>query len=182
MKDWRPDLDAHVAKWSGKLKSEGRAWWPKYVYHFTDIRNATSVLNTNVLYSRTRAESLGLMKNDNANPEIIAGTKEEYLDLVRLYFRPRTPTQYVNEGIQPPHTRGNGHCPVPVFFLFDLVEIISRDDARFSRGTLASYIGHSERRDYFVNDIPWVDVYSDSPMPMSRTEPVNDNGTLYGIN
>lgn len=36
-----------------------------------------------------------------------------------LYFRPRTPTQFHNEGIRPPLQRGQSgaHCPVPIFFV-----------------------------------------------------------------
>lgn len=137
------------------------------MYHYTDVNNAVSVLNTGVLYSRAESEARGLMLNDNAHPEIIERTHAEHLDFVRLYFRPRTPTQYMNEGIKPPDQRGNGHCPVPVFFVFDLVDVIGRDDARFSRGTLASHLhGHSSDRDYFVRTIPWRDVYGDG-VPMT---------------
>ena len=51
---------------------------------------------------------------------------------------------------------------MPVFFVFDLVEVVGRDDARFSSGTLASYRhGHSNKRDYFLSTIPWRDVYGD---------------------
>ena len=162
MKDWLDDLRDHVTHWVKRLKKEGRPWWPRFVYHYTDVNNAISVLNNGVLYSRAEAQARGLMVNENANPEIIAGTDPEHLDFVRLYFRPRTPAQYVNEGIKPPGERGNGHCPVPVFFVFDLVEVVGRDDASFSSGTLASHRHvHSDQRDYFVNTIPWRYVYGD---------------------
>lgn len=160
MKGWLEDLKRHVALWQDRLKKEGRGWWPRFVYHYTDVTNAISVLNTGFLYSREEAQTRDLMINENANPEIIATTDQAHLDLVRFYFRPRTPTQYVNEGIKPLDERAKGHCPVPVFFVFDLVEVVGRDDARFSSGTLASYRhGHSDRRSYFLNTIPWRDVY-----------------------
>ena len=162
MKDWLDDLRGHVAHWQHQLKKVGRAWWPRFVYHYTDVNNAINILNTGILYSRAKAQAHGLMVNENAHPEIIAGTDSEHFDFVRLYFRPRTPTQYVNEGIKPPKQRENGHCPVPIFFVFDLVDVVGRDDARFSRGTLASrWHGHSDERDYFLNTIPWRDVYGD---------------------
>ena len=162
MKDWSDELRDHVSHWARRLKKEGRAWWPRFVYHYTDVNNAISVLNNGVLYSRAEAQDRGLMVNENANPEIIAGTDPEHLDFVRLYFRPRTPAQYANEGIKPPGERGSGHCPVPVFFAFDLAEVVGRDNASFSSGTLASpKHGHSHQRDYFVNSIPWRDVYGD---------------------
>ena len=162
MKDWLDDLRDHVTHWQDHLKKEGRAWWPRFVYHYTDVNNAISILNTGVLYSRAQARARSLMVTENANQEIIAYTDPAHLDFVRLYFRPRTPTQYVNEGIKPPSQRDNGHCPVPVFFVFDLVDVVGRDDARFSRGTLASHKhGHSEKRDYFLKTIPWRQVYGD---------------------
>ena len=170
MKDWLDDLRDHVTRWNNRLKKEGRPWWPRFVYHYTDVTNAISVLNTGVLYSRAEAKVRRLMLNENANPEIIAGTELGHLDFVRLYFRPRTPAQYVNEGIKPLTDRAKGHCPVPVFFVFDLVEVVGRDDARFSSGTLASHKhGHSDERDYFVNTIPWRDVYGDG---VPRTDAV----------
>ena len=162
MKDWVDDLRRHVVRWAHRLKREGRPWWPRFVYHYTDVNNAISVLNNGVLYSRAEAEARGLMVHENANREIIERTDPEHLDFVRLYFRPRTPTQYVNEGIKPPAVRGNGHCPVPVFFVFDLVDIVGRSDASFSSGSLASPShGHSDLRKHFLNDIPWRDVYGD---------------------
>ena len=162
MKGWLDDLRDHVTHWQARLKREGRAWWPQFVYHYTDVNNAISILKTGVLYSRAHAQDLDLMVNDNAHPGIIAQTDPEHRDLVRLYFRPRTPAQYANEGIKSPEQRGSGHCPVPVFFVFDLVEVIGRDDARFSSGSLASHRHmHSDERDYFVNTIPWRDVYGD---------------------
>lgn len=170
MKEWLDDLRNHVVQWKKRLRKEGREWWPRFVYHYTDVNNAISILNTGVLYSRTEAEDRGLMVNENANREIISRTHQEHLNFVRFYFRPRTPTQFVNEGIKPPSLRENGHCPVPVFFVFDLVEVVGRNDARFSSGTLASYRhGHSDRRDYFVKKIPWRDVYSDG---VPRTDAV----------
>ncbi|SDB66277.1 hypothetical protein [Butyrivibrio sp. INlla16] len=42
-------------------------WWPKYAYHFTDIRNAVNILSLGRLYSRFNAEHYDMMKNDNAN-------------------------------------------------------------------------------------------------------------------
>lgn len=170
MKDWLDDLRTHVDEWSDRLDQSGRGWWPKFVYHFTDISNAVSILNSGELLSRAECERRGLMENDNANPEVIEQTQEEHLDFVRLYFRPRTPTQWVVEGIKRSDRRDDGHCPTPVFFLFDLVDTIGRDDAHFSRGTLASSRhGYSQRRDYFVNKIEFEDVYHDEGLGMGRS-------------
>lgn len=122
------------ADWLGTA----RRWWPDFLFHVTDIQNAVSVLRMAALLSRHEAENLDVMTTDNASPGVIARTDEKWRDYVRLYFRPRTPTQYRNEGIRPTNRiELNAHCPVPIFFLFDSFSILSRDDSRFSYGNLA---------------------------------------------
>ena len=116
-----------------------RSWWPNYVFHFTDIRNAVSILKEGALFSRTQAQSRNLMATDNANLDIIDNTDETWQDYVRLYFRPQTPTQFRNEGMRPrDKLYGDAHCPVPVYFLFDSPTILSRPDCQFTDGNLAS--------------------------------------------
>ena len=56
------------------LKNEEYAparWWPHYAYHYTDISNAVSILESGMLYSRLRAEELHVMMNDNASRQVI---------------------------------------------------------------------------------------------------------------
>lgn len=169
MKDWCDDLRRHVEEWSEKLKKSGRGWWPRYVYHFTDVTNARAILNSGELLSRAQVLAGPGMENDNANPEVISQTVPDHLELVRLFFRPRTPTQYHVEGIKRRHRRSTGHCPMPVFFLFDLVDLICRDDAMFSRGTMASARhGYSNRRSYF-RSIDFEDVYHDEGLGIIET-------------
>ena len=74
------------------------SWWPKYAYHFTDVRNAVNILRTGTLYSRIEADERKLMVNDNASKQVIDMTHAAALSNVRFYFRPLTPTQYYNEG------------------------------------------------------------------------------------
>ena len=136
-KQWYQKIKDHIEHWSGSLS--GHAWWPKYVYFFTDLRNAVSILEKGCLLSRDRAESLDFIEVNGASQEIISQTREECLKFVRLYYRPRTPTQYRCEGIRPPSERWqDAHCPVPAFFLFDAYEVMSRDDAQYSDGSMAS--------------------------------------------
>jgi hypothetical protein len=79
------------------------------------------------------------MPVDNASRTIIRNTESEVKNCVRLYFRPRNPTQYRNEGARPLKKRWEESlCPVPVFLLFDSREILTRDDSRFSEGNLAA--------------------------------------------
>jgi len=136
-KQWHQKIKDHIEQWTGSLS--GHSWWPRYVYFFTDLRNVVSILEKGCLLSRDRAESWEFIEVNGASQEIIGQTREECLKFVRLYFRPRTPTQYRCEGIRPRNERWqDAHCPVPVFFLFDAYEVMSQRDAQYSDGNMAS--------------------------------------------
>ena len=153
--------DLKKADWLGST----RGWWPGYVFHFTDILNAVSILKRGALFSRHEVQRLGLMTTDNASQEIIGSTDDEWKEYVRLYFRPRTPTQFRNEGFRPLERRWHGaHCPVPIYFLFDSGKVLSRADSQFSDGNLASNPNvFSDIAD--LEEIPFRHVYHDSPIP-----------------
>ena len=111
-------------------------WWPLFAYHYTNIENAVSILSMGRLFSRMRAESLGIMINDNASRQVIDMTNTSAKKDVRFYFRPLTPTQYHNEGYKHPEIRYYqdlyANCPVPVFFAFDLAKLLSLPGVTFS--------------------------------------------------
>lgn len=104
------------------------------------------------------------MAIDNACPEIIERTKIEHIEYARLYFRPRTPTQYNNEGMRPKAQRSfNSHCPTPVFFCFDAFEVLTMDDVRVSDGNMGtSHVRHSSTQDFFES-IPFEHVFHFGP-------------------
>lgn len=80
------------------------------------------------------------MVTDNASLDVLRNTDEEWKKYVRLYFRPRTPTQNNNEGFRPEFYReNNAHCPVPVYFLFSSKKLLSRKNVYFSKKGLANY-------------------------------------------
>ena len=116
-----------------------REWWPRYLFHCTDILNVVNVVKSGELLSRAQAKQSGNLRVDIAAPDIIDRTDAEWQDYVRLYFRPRTPTQYRNEGFRPVSRLELGaHCPVPVYLLFDAYQVLSRQDSRFTEGNLAA--------------------------------------------
>ena len=92
-------------------------------------------------------------------------TDEKWKNCVRLYFRPRTPTQYQVEGFRPQGQLGSlqAHMPVPVFFLFEAKDILTRAGTRFSAGNLAASRVVGEDAVYFES-IPFQKVYHDSWM------------------
>ena len=58
-------------------------YWPLYMYHFTDIINAVSILKQGKIFSRKQALELKLMEVDNASHEVIDQTR----DFVEEYVR-----------------------------------------------------------------------------------------------
>lgn len=47
-------------------RGEARSWWPKFVFHYTALSNAVSILKTGMLYSRSEALRKGLLSTDGA--------------------------------------------------------------------------------------------------------------------
>ncbi|WP_125982572.1 DarT ssDNA thymidine ADP-ribosyltransferase family protein [Loigolactobacillus iwatensis] len=116
-----------------------RKLWPRFAYHFTDINNAVNILDSGLLLSRRQSIAQNEMVNDNASTDVINGTDDFVADYVRLYFRPKTPTQYNNEGVKVSALRGglDANCPVPIFFLFDLPKLLLQPGVQFSDRSLA---------------------------------------------
>ena len=123
-----------------RYKGDARSWWANFVFHYAELQNAISILETGALYSRDEATNRGLLSTDSASASVLASTSDAYKSYVRLYFRPKTPTQYSNEGIRPHDAIvHDAHCPVPVFLLFDSRDVLTRTSTRFSNGSLAGY-------------------------------------------
>ena len=81
---------------------------------------------------------------------------------MRLYFRPRTPTQYRNEGFRPTgQWEYNAHCPVPVYLLFKADEVLSKTDCLFTDGNVAAGTTPMATIDE-LRQIPFNLVYHDS--------------------
>ena len=141
-------------------------WWPRYLFHFTDITNAVKIFESGALFSRNKAISENLMQCENASPDVISNTKEEYKDYVRLYFRPRTPTQYHNEGFRPLNDRqlGGAHCPIPIIFLFNSEPILTDSETYYSDGNIASPNVKIDNLSEFYLSLNFEDIYHDSSL------------------
>ncbi len=172
MKPWADEIRCHIETWASRLGP--LHWWPRYVYHFTDVHNAVSILKTGRLYSRAQAEQQGLMQVDNASPQIIQQTRSEHRKYARLYFRPLTPTQYRNEGIRPINQRelDGAHCPMPIYFCFDALAVLTIDDTEFSDGNMGSpRVSHSSEQDFFFS-IPFETVFHNRWFPPDERDVV----------
>lgn len=106
------------------------------------------------------------MISENASRTVIDQTKPAHLEFARFYFRPRTPTQFRNEGIRPVEhqwrpnpTQPPAHCPVPIFFCFDAVAVLGQDETEFSNGNMGSSgVVHAGTLELF-RQIPFEYVY-----------------------
>ena len=149
------------------LRGGERDWWPKFVFHYTDLLNAVSVLRDDCLFSRSLAEQQGKLVVSSGSRSELARTDSAITNCVRLYFRPRTPTQFYAEGIRSRDSLSrsrypDAHCPVPVFFLFDSTAILTRGDCKFSDGGLnsPSYRILSTAAELAL--LPWKEIYHNS--------------------
>lgn len=131
-----------------KKLNQNISWWPLYLYHFTDVHNAVNIIKSEFIYGRKIAQNENLMTSENASPHVINVTDENVARYARLYMRPKTPTQYHNEGHKPKHLRKfdiNANCPIPVFFFLDAEKTLSMDGIEFVEKGLA---GHSSDKTF----------------------------------
>lgn len=142
-----------------------RKSWVRYCYHFSDVQNIASILNLEIIYSRNRSYQLGIMGNDNASSEVIDQTDSWVKDYIRFYFRPKTPTQYNNEGFRSSCTMSlyHAHCPVPVFLLFDLNGVLNLENSYFTNSSLANNTEHHlMSTPHEFQELPFSKIYHDS--------------------
>lgn len=140
-------------------------WWARYAFHYTDISNAISILQTGKLYSRYNVEKEHLMRNDNASYQVINMTNSQAQSFVRFYFRPLTPTQYYNEGYKHPQLRydlgQNANVPVPIFFAFNLEKLLRDPKVQFSALGQAGKGSKIESGIEAFSNLPFDKIYSD---------------------
>ena len=150
-----------------------RQWWPACLFHCTDITNVVSILRQGEIVSRNRITAAGQLPMDIASPDVIEGTDSRWPGYVRLYFRPKTPTQYNNEGFRPVGQLAlNSHCPVPVYLIFDALAVLSRTDSWFSDGNLGSANANVYEDVSFLEQIPFDLVYHDTRFDRSERDQV----------
>ena len=127
-------VDAHIARWQQSLTSPfypHRKHWPTRLFHHAPLENAVAILREGVL--RSRNDTYNTHPKDVAAPGVISANTAAH-DFVRLYFRPKTPTQYHIEGIRRPNEckYEGAHAPVLIMFALDSRAVLARPDVQFS--------------------------------------------------
>jgi hypothetical protein len=163
-------LKAHVEQWEEKLARDFlsyRTAWPGRLFHHTPIENAVRILRGGVLLSRVDSATTRVL--DVAVPEIVNSRSDAH-KFVRMYFRPRTPTQYRIEGIRKASEYYMGrHAPVLIMLVFDIRAVLSQPGVQFSNGNMQSHftaVGDSER--FFRFSIDWDSVFHSGSTTDSR--------------
>lgn len=160
--------------WSGQRVELS---WIGKLYHVTDISNAVSIIRHGRIYSRSSAIALGLMASDNASARVLDSTPDWVEDYARLYFRPRVPAFYRNEGFicsnDPSYSDYGAHCPIPVAFELDAVRVLTENHCIISNGNLASLASHRTHIGEDINFLRSLDfekTFSDGYFPKGDQE------------
>lgn len=154
------DVEAHICEWEGKLNLpyySHRKHWPSRLFHHSPVENAVTILSEGVL--RARADPEIEMARDIAGEGVIDIRLDAH-QFVRLYFRPRTPTQFHIEGIRKAHECEFGfQAPILVMFVLDARPILTRAGTLFSNENMQRHSAQVGDTLEFFSTIPWDKVY-----------------------
>ena len=112
-------------------------------YHFTHMSNAVKIIKAMKLQSRNYAEG----KFVNSAGSNVHRTSAAHR-FARFYFMPKSPTQFYNECLgkdssdrkyyERAYNLGLPKCPMPVFFIFDIEELLMAmpDKCYYSNGNM----------------------------------------------
>lgn len=133
--------DLRDESWLGE-----RHWWTYYLFFYADMPTAIDILREGVIH-----------------PPVEKGSaKSRYWErTTRLYFRPRIPDLYGTEGIRPRDVQSKAYCAIPIFFLFDLENVLIQADTRFSEGDVMLNPKTFKSATAF-RDMPFEMIYHDS--------------------
>lgn len=165
-------IEAHIARWEETLTKPWypyRDRWPSRLFHHAPIENAVRILLDGHLRSR---RDPGNTKVKDVAAAGVIDARDHAHNFARLYFRPRTPTQYHIEGIRKQGECMYGdasHAPVLVMMVFDarkvlLIPTIKFCDRNMQLGT--AELGDTEK---YFSDIPFAKVYHEGGTGGDRT-------------
>jgi len=147
------------------LADTSKNWWPQYLFHCSDITNILNILESDKLYSRNSLKHNDIGFNDIASSDVIENTQDQWKDYARLYFRPKTPTQYHNEGFRPQDNISlKASCPFPIYLMFNSKKILTRENTVFSDGNLGSTTTNTGTDAKFFNSLDFSKIYHAEPL------------------
>ena len=154
----------HVSQWLATF-SNYKKKWPKNLFRHEPVQNAISILKSGVLVSRDSATNSGILENDIA-PEDIIQNRNAAHSRVRLYFRPRNPTQFHIEGIRKPAEYYMGrHAGFLVMFVFNGEAVLTMDSTQFSTCNMQSPYSQVLDGDAGFDSLDFSGIYHDQAYP-----------------
>ncbi|MEX0943642.1 MAG: DarT ssDNA thymidine ADP-ribosyltransferase family protein [Pseudomonadales bacterium] len=124
-----------------------------------------AILARGSLLSRMHAEEEGVVENDIAPQDIIDNRSDAH-SRVRLYFRPRTPTQFHIEGIRKPKDFYQGkHAGFLVMLVLDAEALLTQPETQFSCGNMQSHASKVYSDDAGFDQLEFSGIYHDEAYP-----------------
>jgi hypothetical protein len=158
-----PDVvHAHIDHWKrhlGKGNRPHRRNWPARLFRHEPLENAVRILQSGVLLSRNDAATA--IKRDIAPADIITSRAAAH-GSARLYFRPKSPTQYHIEGIRKPNELYQSRqAPVLIMMLFQAEAILTHPNVEFSDGNMQSRRTRTGNTEADFRSLPFNLIYHD---------------------
>jgi hypothetical protein len=154
------EADGHIQEWERRLNLPyyaHRRHWPSRLFHHAPIENAVKIISEGFL--RARADPNLNLPRDIAGEGVIDARVDAH-QYVRLYFRPRTPTQFHIEGIRKKSECEFGfQAPILVMFVLESRPILTRNGTRFSDENMQRSTALVGDDLAFLSAIPWEKVY-----------------------
>ncbi|WP_176462685.1 DarT ssDNA thymidine ADP-ribosyltransferase family protein [Paenibacillus odorifer] len=140
------------------------------LYHFTDFSNFLNLFSVTsnpnqTLNSRNHCIKNNINFHDGANREVIGHTNFIVQDCVRFYYKEKTMTLYVNEGIK--KNNEHPHIPIPIYLVFSN-ELLSMSNTWFTDGNAASKYTRFGNDYSFFSGIDWAEVLNRGPLPLDE--------------
>lgn len=153
---------AHIERWQARLNQSldsYRQYWPEFLFHHTPLENAVLILASGML--RSRNDPANGRPRDVAARDVNARRVHAH-DFVRLYFRPRTPTQFHIEGIRKQGECKLGdetHAPVLAMFVLDARRILTLPGTQFCDRNMQHDAAVAGDTESYFDSIPFEKVY-----------------------
>ncbi|MER8753835.1 DUF4433 domain-containing protein [Mesorhizobium sp. M1050] len=146
-----------------------RKKWPSRLFHHAPLENAVDILRDGCL--RSRQDPKNTKRRDVAGVGVIDARTHAH-NSARLYFRPRTPTQYHIEGIRKSNECNYGpgaHAPLLFMMVFDARAVLSQEGVMVSDRNMQLGDACPSDQDAYFEAIPFGKVYHEGGIGGDRT-------------
>jgi hypothetical protein len=156
----------HIAQQGARLATTNRPYrthWPERLFRHEPLQNIVPILRSGLLLSRLQAEQAENGIPLDIAPQEIIGQSDAAKTAVRLYFRPRNPTQWNIEGIREPQNFYLGkHAPLLYMMLFDAASVLTSGGVCFSDGNMQGCMPNVYNDDAGFSQLDFLNIYHDS--------------------